>query len=92
MKVGGVPHRTIELAKDGWSVEVIDQTRLPFVFEKVRLTALENVLAAISTMQVRGAPLIGVTAAYGICLQVRVDPSDAALEAAAAALLAFFGY
>jgi len=87
MKVDGVPHRTIWVADDGAGVEIIDQTRLPFEFEKVRLNALEDVLEAIRTMQVRGAPLIGVAAAYGICLQARVDPSDAALEAASTALL-----
>ena len=87
MKVDGVPHRTIWVAEDGWGVEIIDQTRLPFEFATARLTALDEVLTAIRTMQVRGAPLIGVTAAYGICLQTRVDPSDAGLSAASEALL-----
>ena len=88
MMVDGVPYRTIWVADDGWSVEIIDQTRLPFEFAKMRLRALDDVLVAIRTMQVRGAPLIGVTAAYGICLQTRVDPTDAALDAASEALLA----
>src|SRR5204863_8608749 len=73
---------------DGWSVGAIDQTRLPHRFATVRLTTLEDAAHAIASMQVRGAPLIGATAAYGICLALRADASDEALERACAALLA----
>lgn len=88
MKVDGVPHRTIRVAADGWSVEIIDQTRLPYAFELRRLTTLDEVATAIRDMQVRGAPLIGVTAAYGLALAMRGDPSDGMLEAATQVLCA----
>jgi methylthioribose-1-phosphate isomerase len=64
------------------SVEIIDQTRLPHEVVVARLTSLEDAARAILTMQVRGAPLIGAAAAYGLCLALRRDPSDAALDAA----------
>ena len=70
--------RTIRPLADG-SVEIIDQTRLPWSLEHVRLTRLEEAARAIADMQVRGAPLIGVTAAWGLALALRDDPSDAAL-------------
>jgi methylthioribose-1-phosphate isomerase len=82
MKIKGRHYQTIWLAADGWSVEIIDQTRLPHVFETVRLSTLEDAARAIRTMQVRGAPLIGVTAAYGLCLALRDDASDEALDRA----------
>ena len=88
MRVRGVAHRTIRVAEDGRSVEIVDQTLLPHAFRVVKLAALDDALRAIRTMQVRGAPLIGVTAAYGLCLALRADPSDAAIERACAALLA----
>ncbi|HKA79652.1 MAG TPA: S-methyl-5-thioribose-1-phosphate isomerase [Xanthobacteraceae bacterium] len=88
MKVDGRQTRTIWLEADGWSVGVIDQTRLPHAFATVRLTTLDDVAHAIASMQVRGAPLIGAAAAYGICLALRADPSDEALERAYATLLA----
>ncbi len=71
MNVGGVPYRTIWLAEDGCSVDVIDQTRLPFEFAVLRLVSLDDVANAIKTMVVRGAPLIGAAAAYGVCLALR---------------------
>jgi methylthioribose-1-phosphate isomerase len=83
MKIDGKPYRTIWLSEDGWSVEIIDQTKLPHKFEIAQLKTLEDAACAIKTMQVRGAPLIGATAAYGICLALRVDPGDEALEQAA---------
>lgn len=86
MKVNGRHYQTIWLADDGWSVEVIDQTRLPHVFETVRLSTLQDAAHAIRTMQVRGAPLIGVAAAYGLCLALRSDVSDEALDNAIAFL------
>ena len=68
MKIDGKPYRTIWLNTDGKSVEIIDQTKLPFRFETVTLRTLDDAARAISTMQVRGAPLIGATAAYGVAL------------------------
>ena len=82
MNINGKPYRTIWLAKDGRSVEIIDQTRLPHVLEIVTLRTLEDAARAIKTMQVRGAPLIGATAAYGVCLALNRDTSDEALDAA----------
>ena len=82
MNIKGRHYRTIWVAADGWSIEVIDQTRLPHEFEIRRLATLEEAAEAIVTMVVRGAPLIGVTAAYGLCLALRRDASDAGLEAA----------
>ncbi len=81
MNVDGEPYRTIWLAADGWSVNVIDQTRLPHEFTVRRLTSVEEAASAISAMVVRGAPLIGATAAYGVCLAVRDEPDDASLAA-----------
>jgi len=88
VRVGGVARRSIWLADDGRTVEIIDQTRLPFEFVVARLAKLADAVEAIRTMQVRGAPLIGVTAAYGLCLALREDASDAALEGASEELLA----
>jgi methylthioribose-1-phosphate isomerase len=88
VKVDGIPYRTIWLADDGWSIEIIDQTRLPHDFVTVRLTSLDDAARAISTMQVRGAPLIGATAAYGVCLGAREDASDGAIERACETLFA----
>jgi methylthioribose-1-phosphate isomerase len=82
MKIDGVPYRTIWLADDGRSVEVIDQTVLPHAFTVLRLSTSEEVARAISTMVVRGAPLIGA-AAWGMALAAREDASDAGLRTAA---------
>jgi methylthioribose-1-phosphate isomerase len=68
-------------------VEVLDQTRLPKQRVSVSLTSAVDAARAIGTMQVRGAPLIGVTAAYGLALSLGVDPSDAGLDDAYAMLL-----
>jgi len=88
MRVGGKDMRTIWLADDGWGVEIIDQTKLPHVFEVARLEDLAQAAYAIKEMQVRGAPLIGATAAYGMALALRADPSDENLARAAETLLA----
>lgn len=80
MNIGGRHYRTIWLGADGWSVEVIDQTLLPHRFETLSLRSVEDAARAIKTMQVRGAPLIGATAAYGVALAMRADPTDASLE------------
>lgn len=82
MKVNGKPFRTIWLAEDQWAVEIIDQTRLPHEFVTVRLETMEEAAHAIRAMLVRGAPLIGATAAYGIALAMRNNSSDAALQKA----------
>jgi methylthioribose-1-phosphate isomerase len=87
MKIDGVPYRTIWLAEDGVSVEVIDQTLLPHRFEVQRLATAAEAGRAISTMVVRGAPLIGATAAWGMALAAREDASDEGLAHAAAALV-----
>jgi methylthioribose-1-phosphate isomerase len=63
MRIFGKPWRTIWLAPDGWSVEIIDQTKLPHALELVTLRSCADAARAIKTMQVRGAPLIGATAA-----------------------------
>jgi len=88
MKVLGQHLRTIGLGDDGWSVDIIDQTKLPFAFETVRLRTLEDAVRAITAMQVRGAPLIGATAAYGVCLALRTDASGDSLDRAWETLMA----
>ncbi len=81
MLVDGISRRTIWEAPDG-AVEIIDQTRLPHEVVVRRLLTLDDAYRAIADMQVRGAPLIGVTAAYGLALALRADPSDDGLSAA----------
>ena len=87
MRVHGKHYRTIWLATDGKSVEIIDQTLLPHRFVTLSLTSVSDAAHAIRTMQVRGAPLIGAAAAYGVALAMREDASDAALERAHETLL-----
>lgn len=82
MKVQGKHYRPIWLDADGWRVRIIDQTRLPFAFEVTALETSEDAARAIRDMLVRGAPLIGVTAAYGMALAMREDPGDAWLAQA----------
>jgi methylthioribose-1-phosphate isomerase len=86
MKVDGRPMRTIWVESDGWSIGIIDQTRLPHLFETLSLQRLDDAAHAIRAMQVRGAPLIGATAAYGVALAMREDASDAGLDRAVAVL------
>jgi methylthioribose-1-phosphate isomerase len=86
MKIAGHATRTIWPRADG-SVEVIDQTKLPHRFATAVLVTPEDCARAIKTMLVRGAPLIGATAAYGLALAMRTDASDAALAAAHELLL-----
>ena len=80
MKIDGKDYRTIWLAKDGWSVEIIDQTKLPHVFEFVQMHSMNDAAHAISDMLVRGAPLIGATGAYGMALAMHNDVSDQSLN------------
>ncbi len=87
MKIDGKPYRTIWLEDDGATVGIIDQTRLPHEFATVALRTVEEAATAIRDMWVRGAPLIGATAAYGIALAVKADPSDVNLERAAGLLM-----
>ena len=88
MKINGIPHRAIWLNRDGWSVDIIDQTCLPHEFRVRSLKSPEDAAEAIRTMRVRGAPLIGATAAYGMALAMRERPGDDALESAQIMLLA----
>jgi len=90
MLVDGKPTRTIWAASDGQGggVEIIDQTRLPFAFEIARLETMEQAARAITDMWVRGAPLIGATAAYGMALAMRADPSNPGLTGAYEVLMA----
>jgi methylthioribose-1-phosphate isomerase len=87
MKVDGVPYRSIWINADGRSVDIIDQTRLPHEFTVRSLQSVAEAAEAISAMRVRGAPLIGATAAYGLALAMQADPSDASLDEARASLL-----
>src|SRR5262245_18330223 len=86
MKMNGHAYRTIWVAQDGSRIGVIAQTKLPFRFETVTLGSAEQAAEAIRSMVVRGAPLIGATAAYGVALAMRVETTDQALEAALALL------
>jgi methylthioribose-1-phosphate isomerase len=88
MNISGRHYRTIWLAQDGATVEVIDQTRLPHEFVVRRLGSLKEAAEAIRTMIVRGAPLIGVTAAYGLALAMREDASDEGIARAVETLAA----
>ena len=80
--IEGKHRRSIWLEADGRSVGIIDQTRLPHAFATLRLETLADAAHAISSMQTRGAPLIGAVAAYGMCLALQDDTSDEALELA----------
>ncbi|OFX13020.1 MAG: S-methyl-5-thioribose-1-phosphate isomerase [Alphaproteobacteria bacterium RIFOXYD12_FULL_60_8] len=82
MKVHGTDKRTIWLAEDGWAVEIIDQTKLPHAYVEIRLENLEQAAVAIKDMWVRGAPLIGATAAYGVALAMHGSTSDQKLQEA----------
>jgi methylthioribose-1-phosphate isomerase len=88
MKVDGRQFRSIWLESDGWSVGAIDQRRLPHEFVVARIENAETAAEAIRSMLVRGAPLIGAMAAYGVALAMRADPSDTALEHACRMLVA----
>jgi methylthioribose-1-phosphate isomerase len=89
LKIDGTPFRSVWIDEhDGWSVRIIDQTKLPWSLDILRLTQLREVAHAIRSMQVRGAPLIGAVAAYGLALALRQDCSTEALERDAAMLAA----
>jgi methylthioribose-1-phosphate isomerase len=78
---------TLLVTPNGWSVSVLDQRQLPWRVERIELTSAAMAAQAIREMWVRGAPLIGATAAYGLCLGLREDPSDASLARNIALLL-----
>jgi len=82
MNVDGQPYRTIWLDDDRASVCVIDQTRLPHRFEVVRWRSVQAAATGIRTMVVRGAPLIGAAAAYGMALAMQEGSSDENLQVA----------
>ena len=86
MKVNNVHTRTLVPAPEARAVDIIDQTALPHEYRVLRLTTLEETAHAIRSMQVRGAPLIGVTAAYGLALALQQNPDDATLASAVATL------
>ena len=88
MKINNTPFRTIWLTADNTAVEIIDQTKLPHIFTTLRLDTMRDAERAIRDMEVRGAPLIGVAAAYGVALAMRGNASDAALAEACSVLLA----
>ncbi len=81
MKVSGVPYRSVWREAD--RVAIIDQTRLPFEFHTLRMSSCDEIAHAIRSMQVRGAPLIGATAAFGVALAMAADASDTGLRVAA---------
>ena len=88
MNIDGSPYRSIWLNEDGKTVDIIDQTRLPHEFRLCSLETLEDAAVAIKSMQVRGAPLIGATAAYGVALAMAFDHGTENLDHALETLLA----
>jgi methylthioribose-1-phosphate isomerase len=82
MRLEGEHRRTVRVAADGRTVLTFDQTELPHALPEIALTRLEDAAAAIREMRIRGAPLIGAIAAYGVALALRADPSDGGLLAA----------
>ena len=87
MEINGTHYRSIWLNEDGFTVSIIDQTLLPHDFSIRKLETVEHAAEAISVMRVRGAPLIGATAAYGLAMAMQVDPSDTALKQAGELLM-----
>ena len=88
MKVQGENMRSLWLEADGWSVGIIDQTLLPHELALRAIATVEAMAEAIAAMRVRGAPLIGASAAYGVALALRRDPSDESLDRACRLLAA----
>jgi methylthioribose-1-phosphate isomerase len=87
MKVKGHAYRSIWRHADGRSIDIIDQTLLPHEFNIRTLRSVEDCAEAIYTMRVRGAPLIGATAAYGMALAAQHDAGDDHLRSSHALLL-----
>ncbi|GAN54579.1 S-methyl-5-thioribose-1-phosphate isomerase [Tanticharoenia sakaeratensis] len=89
MKIDGTPYRSVWLdAEDRTCVHIFDQTKLPWSLVRLDLRHQDEVAHAIRTMQVRGAPLIGAVAVYGLVLALTRDPSNESLESNAAMLAA----
>ncbi len=88
MKIQGVSHRSIEIIPGRKTVRILDQTVLPHALEWRELAGLADVVEAIKTMRVRGAPLIGATAAFGCFFALRDDPGDDMVARAYTELLA----
>ena len=86
MKVNGQSYRSIWAEENPRRVHIIDQTRLPFAFATLTLSTRDDIAHAIRTMRVRGAPLIGVAAAFGVALAMHKDASDRALSESITAL------
>jgi methylthioribose-1-phosphate isomerase len=86
MNIDGIPTRTLRARPELRCFDIIDQTRLPHALHWLRVTTLDGAAHAIRSMQVRGAPLIGVTAAHGLAMALAPDASDARLAEAAALL------
>ena len=81
MKVNGIPTRTIRALDNGSAIEIIDQTLLPYRFEKRILSDWRDGVEAIETMRVRGAPLIGIAGAWSVVLAVKENPDNGPLLA-----------
>jgi len=88
MKVSGKHYRSIWAEADRSAVHLIDQSRLPHVFETLRIDSAEAMAEAIKAMRLRGAPLIGVAAAFGVALAINRSATDAAIAKAAGLLQA----
>jgi methylthioribose-1-phosphate isomerase len=86
MNIDGIPTHSLRAYPEQRVIAIIDQTRLPHALHWVRVATLEAAAHAICTMQVRGAPLIGVTAAYGLALALDFEASDRRLAEAAGLL------
>ncbi|OKP03893.1 S-methyl-5-thioribose-1-phosphate isomerase [Xenorhabdus eapokensis] len=82
MKINGTHYRSVWLADDGYTVEIFDQTKLPFEIQTIQLRTMQDAATAIKEMWVRGAPLIGAVAAYGMALAMRQESSDENLRQA----------
>ena len=80
MKIDGTSYRSIWLAENGWSFHIFDQRKLPWKLEIMEITTIDQAATAIKDMLTRGAPLLAMTAAYGLCLALREDASDASLK------------
>ena len=80
MKVGDRHYRSIWFDEADELVKIIDQRWLPHEFRVVALKTREEFATAITDMWVRGAPLIGATAAWGMARQMKDDPSDVSLD------------
>ncbi|MDC9583187.1 S-methyl-5-thioribose-1-phosphate isomerase [Xenorhabdus sp. PR6a] len=87
MKISGTHYRSVWLADDGYTVEILDQTKLPFEVQIIQLRTLQDAATAIKEMWVRGAPLIGAVAAYGMALAMHQENSDENLRQAYAILV-----